>query len=216
MIPGVVAAAGVALPASGGDIPAGAIYYTSFKDGVYWDGADSTLLDMWFSDPTWGVWVEATVVPGTGLRNTASDDPYDSDPSLVSSLIPALTTSGTTIVMDVTLNSGGNARFDFFKSDYSVEFFVSLPSGGTSFIDGTVHVDSPHSMSIGHHKVAVTITGTKAVISVDGETAVSGAHATTLSAVTSFAVGVTLGVIDTVLFLPPQADADLPALSSLV
>jgi hypothetical protein len=217
MLAGIVAVSGLlAPPPDSGGIPEDAIYYTSFKDGVYWDGADTTLGALWISDPNWGAWESATVIPGTGLQNTGSDGPYDGDPSLDPSLIAALKASGTTIVLGFVLEADGNARFDLFKDDYNVEFFATAAAGGSSFFQaGGTFADSSLSLTAGTHKLAATVTTTKIVISIDGETAVPATHSNTLTDVTSFGLGITHGVLDTVLFLPPQADADLPALSAL-
>lgn len=220
MIPGIVAASAWSAPDSGGGpivMPEDAIYFTSFKNGTYWNGGTTTLGAVWISDPNWGTWdSSATLVPALGLQNTSSDGAFDSDPSLDPSLIAALKASGTTIVLDFTLETSGNVRFDLFKDDYSVEFFAEVAHLGSNYIQaGAVFADSVTSLAAGPHRAAMTITSTKIAISVDGETTVAATHTAVLADVNSFGLGVTLGVLDVVMFLPPRADADLPDLSTL-
>lgn len=210
-----------ALPTIGATEP---FAYADYQNGVYQlDGADVPIDSFLTEVAGWGT-ADLTVTPGEGLVNppNASNAPA-AEPGLAARLLA----SGFTARFDwFAVDDGQVSQFDVYLAnvgvdgvdDYTYQWdsafnhhggttdhcFLSLPSGLTSF----------PQMVAGENRVAFTWDSRGVHFSINGGATVGTDDPLDLSLVNLIGLSLTDGTLRGIGFYPPQADADLPAIST--
>jgi hypothetical protein len=185
-------------------VPAGALAWADFKEGVYSAAAGSiaTLLDMWDKDyPELDTFDPANVVPGVGFTNDGAN---------LTNAAAADILAGFTVVVMVP-DVGFPVQVTAYETDFSFEFYGKLKTLESEMGDyNDLVFDIPTGS--GRHEMKLTITPEKISMCVDGGPVFTGTPAIG-AALEKISLSAAQSTVERILFLPPQDDAVLPSLS---
>ena len=203
-------------------LPSGALAFVDFQNGHYYAGGAEVadLTTIFGTDAGFGTTFSVDDVSASGLS-------FSSHPSFLGALLlDVLGADGSTSLFEVTTSDSGACEIALDtadSSDYNFELLALAETAGvgaSTFYNGASSIpalsnntdNTPHAIN----RVAMTISPTKLAMSVNGETAetavpVDGTYVSLAAAI----VFGGWGFLHSITVYPPQADADLPALSAL-
>ena len=192
------------------------LIFLDFKNGVYTDRNGATTLgNVLVENTDFGEWNPANVVADVGLTGGAGSAPvFTGDPM-------DLIATGATIVAYFTGAADADAlRFELVDSaDYTTYYSYNGRFGevGTGQLADNSSSESLPLLTVGYHKIALTMEEGRMAVSVDGAAVVVIDPAdpwTPPVAIMNLIVGAYI-TLETIGIYPAQDDADLPGLSTL-
>jgi hypothetical protein len=188
-------------------VPDGALAWADFKAGVYSanSGAITTLLGMWDKDfPDPDTFDPASAQAGVGLVNDAAN---------LTDAAAADLLAGFTAVMLVDLNDGSATTLTAYEADFDFEFRASVRHSEVIAEDFFDLLLVQGELGEGLFEFKATITPTTMSICVGGGVVDTGTPEEGAVFGKIVLNNITANIVERIAFLPPQADAALPALS---
>jgi hypothetical protein len=188
-----------------------------FQNGVYTvNGGAVALTDLTAQDsPNWNSYNPADVVPGSGYPSLGAG------PILIGAAREAVL-AGATVVWDFVCDND-LMKVEIFEDSFTNNYQWVITNTTTlsrlRYVDADNFYDSPVTVGDGHHKLAFTQLYATMAMSVDGNTVevLSSAAATPAPGIVGLYLdgGSAASFVRSIHIMPPQDDADLPALSSI-
>lgn len=199
------------------DVPPGALVHANFVSGIYWDGAAMVAAS------------EVIDIPGQITANGLEIE--NDEANLLGDFLTAALTLDWTVVVEyehtfdtdaglfVVSNTAGDELLEIYRDGPGNGRRMHCDESGTSEARETID-SGPFALGI--HRVALTRTDAKIVLSVDGNAIVSDTSAMDFSSQTEAALGGYPGfgtrqwvTIRSFTIYPAQDDGDLPGLSAI-